>query len=65
MMADWMTILNMSVEILPRRIAVLLTGVASISTRNPDRKSSTIDVPDWNALENPFCRTIPATAKVV
>jgi len=31
--------------------------------RKPDFKSSTMAVPDWKALENPFCKTIPEAAK--
>ena len=61
-MVDWTITLKASLRIRPNRIADLLTGVASILLRNPERKSSTMAVPDWKELENPFCRTIPATA---
>jgi hypothetical protein len=43
-------------------MAERLTCVTSIFCRNPELRSSTIEVPDCSALLNAFCINIPADA---
>ena len=62
MIADWTVTRNASVTSLPMSIAGRLTCVTSIFCRNPEFRSSTIDVPDWRALLKAFCIRIPAVA---
>ena len=58
-MADWIISTSRSVNKRPSRIAALLTGVKSSFERNPELKSFTIDMPDWNAPVTAFNTKIP------